>query len=212
MENRITGWRWFVIGACVVLGIGGIASLIGHKSDFLIWFSGERITFFDYFFYYITKAGEPFGFILVGILLLFSSWKKTFLITFIGGVVTVVTYYLKMFFQHERPADFLKSIDWSGPTHVLDYQMLIGHTSFPSGHSMAAWALFTFLAASMNNRWISIASLLLASAVSLSRIYLMAHFLQDVVVGGIVGVGIGYGFYRLYQFWERKEKIGKINT
>lgn len=200
------GWRVFVIGSCILLGAGVLASFIGHKSDFLIWFTGERSYFLDYFFYYITKLGEPPGYILAGILLLFSSWKKTALIPFIGGVVTLITYILKSLFQHERPADFLKTINWDGPTHVLDYGMLIGHTSFPSGHSMAAWALFTFTAAVVRNTWVSVVCLLCSVGVCLSRVYLMAHFLRDVVAGGIVGFGIGYGFYQLLLWWELREK------
>ena len=200
------GWRIFLISSCILLGGGALASFIGHKSDFLIWLTGERTLFLDYFFYYITEGGEPFGYTVVGLLLLFSDWRKTLLVPLIGGVVTLVTYLLKSLFQHERPADFLKTINWDGPTNVLDYSMLIGHTSFPSGHSMAAWALFTFTAAVVRKSWVGVVCILLAVGVCLSRIYLMAHFLRDVVAGGIVGFGIGYGFYQLLVWWEKREK------
>ena len=66
---------------------------------------------------------------------------------------------------------------------------------------MAAWSLFTLFAFLMNNKWASVISLVAASLVSLSRIYLMAHFLQDVVTGGILGMLLGFGVYRLYLYW-----------
>jgi membrane-associated phospholipid phosphatase len=116
-----------------------------------------------------------------------------------------MTYLLKSYFYHERPALFLKQMDWVGPTDVLDYHMLIGHTSFPSGHSMAAWALFTLTATMLRNSWVSAACLFLAVSVSLSRIYLMAHFLEDVVFGAGVGCLLGYGMQYGYDKWIRKD-------
>lgn len=195
------GSNVFLITASVLLSIGVLASMVTEKGAFLLWMAGKRTTFFDYFFYYITKAGEAYGFIIVGIWLWIYSWRKMILIPLLGAFTTLLTWFLKRFFQHERPSLYLDRIDWQGPLHVLDYQLLTGHSSFPSGHSMAAWSLFTVFALLMNNRWISGLCLFMAAMVSLSRIYLMAHFLQDVVTGGIAGMFLGYGLYRGYLYW-----------
>ena len=66
---------------------------------------------------------------------------------------------------------------------------------------MAAWSLFTLFALFMNNEWVSGLCLFLAAMVSLSRVYLMAHFLQDVVIGGIAGLILGYALYSGYLYW-----------
>jgi len=204
MEDRVRSYWIYWIGAAILLSVGAVASLFYGKADFLIWLAYHRNSFLDYYFYYITKAGESIGFIVVGLIFLVSSWKKMLLIPVLGLMTTLMTYLLKSYFYHERPALFLKRMDWVGPTDVLDYHMLIGHTSFPSGHSMAAWALFTLTATMLRNSWVSAACLFLAVSVSLSRIYLMAHFLEDVVFGAGVGCLLGYGMQYGYDRWIRK--------
>jgi membrane-associated phospholipid phosphatase len=175
-----------------------------QKADFLIWLAYHRNSFLDHYFYYITKAGEAIGFIIVGLIFWVSSWKKMVLIPVLGLITTLIAYGMKSFFYHERPSLFLKRMNWTGPTDVLDYHMLVGHTSFPSGHSMAAWALFTLTASVIRNTWVSLGCLFLAASVSLSRIYLMAHFLEDVVFGAAIGCLIGYGMQYAYDRWTRK--------
>jgi|WetSurMetagenome_2_1015567.scaffolds.fasta_scaffold315632_1 membrane-associated phospholipid phosphatase len=204
MEDHVKSIGGYWIGASAIIAIGAIASLACHKEDFLIWLAQHRNPFLDYYFYYMTNAGEPIGFIVVGLLLLISSWRKMVFVPVIGLLSTVLTYGLKTFFYHERPALFLKRIDWVGPTDVLDYHMLTGHTSFPSGHSMAAWALFSFTAMVFRKGWVSLVCLFVAISVSLSRVYLMAHFLEDVVFGAVIGCLIAYGANYSYEFWMKK--------
>ena len=195
------GANWFILAASILLSLGVMASVLTEKGAFLMWLAGKRTTFMDYFFYYFTKVGEVYGFVIVALIVWLKSWRKMVLIPMLGGFTTLLTWGLKKYFQHERPSLYLERIEWQGPLNVLDYSLLTGHSSFPSGHSMAAWSLFTLFAFLMNNKWASVISLVAASLVSLSRIYLMAHFLQDVVTGGILGMLLGFGVYRLYLYW-----------
>ena len=73
-------------------------------------------------------------------------------------------------------------------------------TSFPSGHTVTAFAMatsFSFL----YPRW-SVPAFLIAAMIGLSRIVLTAHYLSDVIAGAVVGVicslGVKYLFDRLY--------------
>ena len=116
----------------------------------------------------------------------------------------IVSYLLKQIFQHERPSIYLEKINWEGAMGVLGYQILSGYHSFPSGHSMAAWALFTLMAAIVRKTWFSLLCLFLAVSVSISRVYLMAHFLQDVVAGAMIGFSLGYGVFYFYEKWQNK--------
>lgn len=204
MENRIRGIRGYWIVATVLIGIGAVFSLVYEKGVFLMWLALHRNLFLDYYFYWITRACEPIAYVIMALVLLISSWKKMVTIPLAGLLTSLLTYLLKIFFYHERPALYLERLNFARPTDVLDYHMRIDHTSFPSGHSMAAWTLFSLTAMMYRKSWVSVLCLFLAVSVSMSRIYLMAHFLQDVVFGAGIGCLIAYGVYSLYLFWIKK--------
>ena len=116
----------------------------------------------------------------------------------LGLVVSLTSYLLKLFFQHERPSLYLERIGWEGSMSILGYPVIGGYHSFPSGHSMAAWAIFTLMAAHIKKTWFSLLCLFFAVSVSISRVYLVVHFLQDVVAGAMIGFSLGYGVYYFY--------------
>ena len=193
-----------MIGAVVLFLIGISMSFIGDKGFFLKWLAHNRNVLADYYFYYTTRLGEPFGFIIISLIVWLKSWRRMVIIPLAGGIVTLVSYLLKSLFSHERPILYLNRTGWEGPMEVLDYYLYTGHASFPSGHSMAAWALFTLTAALIRKTWVSWICLFLAASVSISRVYLMVHFLQDVVAGAAVGFAIGYAIYYMYEKWVKK--------
>jgi membrane-associated phospholipid phosphatase len=66
-----------------------------------------------------------------------------------------------------------------------------GNGSFPSGHSMEAFAVATIIARRYgNHRWVPFAAYGLASMVGFSRLTLNVHYLSDVVMGGAIGYSI----------------------
>jgi len=72
------------------------------------------------------------------------------------------------------------------------YQLLIdppGDYSFPSGHAQAAFAAASVI--SHNMRFLGGAAMLLAAAISFSRLYLYLHFTCDVLAGAIIGYILG---------------------
>ena len=75
-----------------------------------------------------------------------------------------------------------------------------GWDSFPSGHSMAAFAIATVLAVRFPKaRWVLI---LLALAVSVSRLFRASHFLTDVMAGAVLGVLIGAVVAHPWKDWR----------
>ena len=66
-----------------------------------------------------------------------------------------------------------------------------GNGSFPSGHSIEAFAVATIIARRYgNHRWVPFAAYGLASVVGFSRLTLNVHFLSDVFMGGVLGYSI----------------------
>lgn len=65
--------------------------------------------------------------------------------------------------------------------------------SFPSGHSMNAFAVCTVLAPAFPA--LAAALLVAATSIAASRVVLGLHFLSDVVVGSLLGAMIGAALY-----------------
>jgi membrane-associated phospholipid phosphatase len=67
-----------------------------------------------------------------------------------------------------------------------------GNSSFPSGHSMEAFAVATIIARRYgnNHRWVPYVAYGLASTVAFSRLTLNVHYLSDIVMGGAIGYSI----------------------
>jgi membrane-associated phospholipid phosphatase len=93
---------------------------------------------------------------------------------------TVVMQGLKVLTNRARPGDGGNGSFFSGGT------------SFPSGHSMEAWALAKVISDEYpNKRFVKIGMYSFATAISLSRITAERHYASDVLVGSALGYMIG---------------------
>jgi undecaprenyl-diphosphatase len=68
--------------------------------------------------------------------------------------------------------------------------------SFPSGHSITAFAIATCVG--MFYPQLLDTLMVAAVCIAASRIILGMHFLSDVVAGSAIGASLGYGFFRLF--------------
>lgn len=79
-----------------------------------------------------------------------------------------------------------------------------GGSSFPSGHSVQAWAVATVIANEYHHqRKVQLAAYGVASAVSIARFTSGKHYISDVLLGSLLGYGIGQYVYRTH---HQKEK------
>ena len=69
--------------------------------------------------------------------------------------------------------------------------------SFPSGHSMTAFAVAVSLG--LFYPAVMIGLLFCSCSIAASRVALGMHFLSDVVAGSLIGTGLGYASFRLLQ-------------
>lgn len=191
--------RLYWITFSLFLMVGGIILFFIEKGDAILYFSGQRTPFGDTFFTYFTKVGEHFGYIGFLLILLFVRFRPIVVLPFVGLTVAIVSAITKSIFAQPRPALYFKEmgmLDMIIP--VVGVGMHGGNTSFPSGHTMSAFALYTFLALSLAyKRSLSLVLLLVAVLVGVSRIYLVQHFLEDVITGAVLGAMIGVMWYNL---------------
>jgi membrane-associated phospholipid phosphatase len=77
---------------------------------------------------------------------------------------------------------------WLGPSHYAPGSS----TSFPSGHTVGAFALAGILVFSARSRTLRVVAFLLAAAVGLSRIYAFRHWASDVTASAVIGLAVAW--------------------
>src|SRR6266568_5808786 len=76
------------------------------------------------------------------------------------------------------------------------YVPMPSSTSFPSGHSAAAFAFAT--AISRDSPWLAIAIQFLAGSVAYSRVHTGVHYPGDTIAGALIGAGAGQAVSSLF--------------
>jgi len=82
-------------------------------------------------------------------------------------------------------------------------------TSFPSGHSTAAFAFSSFVAAEHGFWPMGLAALGLSTLTGLSRINDNRHFLHDVIAGATIGTAYGLGISYLHK--SKSDEVTEID-
>ncbi len=100
----------------------------------------------------------------------------------------IITTSLKFAFNRERP--FI-----TYPDDIFEHAKA-GSLSFPSGHTSAAFSVATSLCLEFPKWYVIAPSMLWASTVGYSRMYLGVHYPSDVLVGAIIGAGTSYLCYK----------------
>jgi len=186
-----------------------------NQGDLLLYFSDNRTYFGDLFFKYGTRLGEEWAFFTLLVLFLFIRFRYALLIPLAGLIVMIVSFFSKNFFLHPRPSEYYKSLGALQDINLVEgVHVVKGLSSFPSGHTMAGFALFSLTAFLLNKKK-GVAGLLFLCAlvVGISRIYLVQHFLKDVYLGAIMGVLIAmivYAIQARYPFKETRKMDGRI--
>jgi undecaprenyl-diphosphatase len=139
-----------------------------------------------------TRAGDGWLWYLAGLLVLLLGGAQRFAAIAAAGSAAVtgigIFVSLKKISGRKRPCEY--------EAHVWANLLPPDQFSFPSGHTITAFAVAVTLGAF----YPVLLGLLLffALAIATSRILLGMHFLSDVVVGAIVGTGLGISGYALF--------------
>jgi len=177
----------------------------GNENLYFVLFRGS---IWDDIFKLATQLAEPIIILPIILISLFVSFRKTVSIITAITVTLIISGISKALFQHARPVLFFHKLDRLAElVPVEGIQLLTGYSSFPSGHTMAAFSIFTLLAIQAKQKKLfGVIYIILAAAVGLSRIYLGHHFLKDVIVGSIFGVIIALFTYVLFERLANRPK------
>ena len=139
-----------------------------------------------------TRAGDGWIWAVLGVVLLAFGGEKSF--PAVGAatsaaILSIVLFLLlKRLFNRRRPCE-LEAHCWATLTPPDEY-------SFPSGHTMVAFAVTVPLSLIYPDLLWTL--LFCALSVALSRIVLGMHFLTDVIVGAVLGSGLGLWAYLVF--------------
>ncbi len=147
--------------------------------------------FLDQFFKYVTYLGDGLVVILSIPVIAYLRKKNIRKCIYLGlsiclGAGIIAQFFKKLVFKgSKRPAAYF-------PNDVLHLvkgvKVHYWHT-FPSGHSASVYALMLFCVFLFpKNKLFQVFCAIIAFIVSLSRVYLSQHFLEDIIGGMVLGV------------------------
>ena len=181
----------FIIPYLIFVIIISIILLIYEKPEIHIFINSCHNSFYDFFFKYWTHLGHGIFALSVTVFLLFVKYKWA-IISATSNILASVTVQLlkrQIFTESYRPVFYFKNF-YSG-----DYNLYLLNGiepgslhSFPSGHSVTAFAVFFLLSVIVKQRYLKIIFFFIAASVAYSRVYLSWHFLGDILAGSIIGV------------------------
>jgi len=160
--------------------------LLYTKDEIYFAVNVRHTDFLDAIEPYITDLGNGWTIVILSAIVALFNYRVAFLLITTFIITSLSVQAAKFFFDAPRPKlYFQKEI---GKLHFVKGVEILSHNSFPSGHTLTAFAtgvLLTYLA--KNKSW-SVLLIIYGVMVGFSRMYLSEHFFEDVVGGSIMGV------------------------
>jgi len=169
--------------------------------------------YLDVFFKSITFLGDwPAYFFALAFLFSKLKFRAIYVVLLVSILVPITSYISKAHFKQPRPIHYFQDKPIFKDIQKVDGVVLhAGFTSFPSGHTMSAFAVFSLLDffASNSKRHIFL-FFSLAILVAASRVYLIQHFVEDVWMGSLIGVILAYLIFQVFHlFFKTSKKSGE---
>ncbi|WP_262249608.1 phosphatase PAP2 family protein [Parapedobacter soli] len=184
-----------------------IENLLPYERDLFFLLNGSNSVFWDNVMWIVSRTSAWFPFyVFVALFLFYKTLKKEAALVLIFFILMIVVCdqfssgLVKPFFERLRPThhpDFKDFVDM-----VNEHRG--GGFSFISGHATNSFGFAVFLSLVFRNRWVTLVSLVWATLISYSRIYLGVHFISDVVGGVLAGILIATISYAVFASLRKK--------
>ncbi|MDR2192397.1 MAG: glycosyltransferase family 39 protein [Endomicrobium sp.] len=134
--------------------------------------------------------------LILSIILLWKNrrndfWTNLALMACVLAVSSVITHFLKHYFERPRPLSAL------GEENVNFFYEKIFKHSFPSGHTQSAFAMCAFMYMTVKKYWYWY--IILAFAMGFERIYAGSHYPSDVFFGALIGSLTAYTMVKIFK-------------
>lgn len=160
---------------------------------------------------FITHLGDR-GTVWIAITVILLIFKKTrkagvFAALALLGSLLINNIILKNLIARERPYEV-----FTGVKRIIEIQR---DYSFPSGHSGSSFAAAVAICLGLPEKLrksLGIAVIILASFISLSRLYVGVHYPIDVFFGVLNGITIAFSINKAFEYRERRKGIGEYHN
>lgn len=211
MIDRLRKTSLFFIPYLCLFTLSVVFFFYRSHGEFVLWLNSLHNGPWDFFFKYWTHTGDAVFFGVVAVVLII--WKRR--VGLVLGLTGISVAAISLFFKHILFPEAQRPIIYFNGYEVLDFVdgvTILSQYSFPSGHSMAVFALASFLALMLQNNNYSSMLLVGATLTAVSRVYLVQHFLIDIMAGSLIGIITGTLYYLCFEKYLNREQIKVVNT
>lgn len=168
------------------------------------------------FFLFWSFLGETEGYVLIltGIYVMYDK-ALAYRLSAVVLLAMCLNHALKTFIRNPRP--FIDEGTWAEKWAVPagNAQELATEYSTPSGHAMSGSAFYTYLFTSVKQRGVRIVAVIAILLTGLSRPYLGVHYLEDILLGWVIGVAFALVLFRyraaIGRLWQRRSHAQQIS-
>lgn len=198
MENKLKNTSLFFIGYLLLFVLAMIFFIYQQHGDFVLWLNSLRNPIWDFFFRYWTHTGDELFFVAVVGVVFYFNRRHGLVLAITGISVLLVSLFFKLILFPEvlRPIQHFQA---EGILNLVEGVTAKDTHSFPSGHSMAAFALASHLALMIQRKDYSILFLVAAVLTGISRVYLLQHFLIDIMAGSLLGMILSVSCFMVFE-------------
>lgn len=208
MAKSIWNCPWFLIPVLLFF-VGGLVFTYWMPYGYeLLLFNAWRVEPYNTFFRWATYLGEAPLWVLVALILLYKRRPYGLALgaalLFLAPFVAIVKHLLAV----PRPNTWMDLYNLQSlVVKVPEVQLMGGYNSLPSGHTMVAFTLFSLVTLMLPARYQRVGFLfaVLAMLAGISRIFLVQHFLTDVLLGAGLGLVVSDVIWQI----KRRLSVGK---
>ncbi len=184
---RIKDHRFFFYGYLIILIAGSLLLLRYGKAGSFLLLNQYHSTALDYFFIAYTYFGDGLFALLLAVIFYFivKNQKLAVILLIAYSTTGILAQVIKPIVHSLRPETYFSPQRLS---FFINNIIHSGDNSFPSGHTVTAFAVAAVLAMHTANKWHLFLLLFAAVMVGYSRVYLSQHFVLDVLAGSFIGV------------------------
>lgn len=205
LRSRLAGKTQVLLAYLVIL-VGALFFSIKHPRELItLWLNQWNMKILDYPMLWLTYIGTAPAYLLIMFAIL---WKTRNRNIFYSGLLAfactaITTQVLKRLFFYDiwRPLAVIKHSLLQIP-FLQDIEL---QHSFPSGHSTVIFTLFALICYYSSRSLLLWLGLGIAILVAYSRMYLLRHFLIDITVGSMIGLGIGLLSLACWELLNRRK-------